>query len=225
MKITYLGHASLLIETQGKCIVVDPFIKSNPAASSIDIKSLKPDFILITHAHMDHVADVQEVAVEGTKLIAVFEIATYFGNRGIDAMGMNTGGKAKFDFGTLKLVTAHHSSVFHDGVQGGNPVGFVLWNEEGCIYIAGDTALTLDMKLIPQMCPPLDLAILPIGDYFTMGYEDAALAAEFVQCKRVLGYHYDTFPPIKIDHAKAKAYFEERGLELVLLPIGQSIEV
>ena len=123
------------------------------------------------------------------------------------------------------MVNAVHSSVLPDGSYGGNPAGFVLWNEEGCIYIAGDTALTMDMQLIPMTCPALDLAVLPIGDNFTMGYREAVIAADFVKCDRVMGVHFDTFPYIEIDHAGAMDAFAESGKSLILPHIGQEIEV
>ncbi len=143
---------------------------------------------------------------------------------------MNHGGRYQFDFGWVKYVNAIHSSVLPDGTYGGNPGGFVIWNEDPgkdntCIYIAGDTALTIDMKLIPEICPKLDLAILPIGDNFTMGYQDATIAAEFVQASKILGCHFDTFPPIVIDHKVATDYFKNKGLELILLDIGKSLTV
>lgn len=138
---------------------------------------------------------------------------------------MNHGGKFSFDFGTAKYINAIHSSVLPDGTYGGNPGGFVLNNDSKSIYIAGDTALTKDMELIPMTCPKLDLAIFPIGDNFTMGCEDACIASDFIGCNKIIGYHYDTFPPIKIDQQKAKDHFSEHGKELILLNIGESLEV
>ncbi len=227
MKITFLGHATLLIEVSGKTIIVDPFISGNSAAPAMDFAALKVDYILLTHGHQDHVLDVEKVAEHNPDalLVSNFEITTYYGAKGIKGHPLNHGGKMKFDFGTLKYVNAIHSSVLPDGTYGGNPGGFVLSSTEGCIYIAGDTALTLDMKLLPVTCPPLDLAILPIGDNFTMGYEDAALASDFVQCNKVMGCHFDTFPPIQIDQAAAQQYFADKGKTLTLLDIGQSIDI
>ncbi len=226
MKITYLGHASLLIETKRTRIVVDPFITPNPKASEVNIQALNPDVILITHAHGDHVADV-ELLASGKEVLLVsnFEIVSYYAERGCKGHGMNIGGQYLFDWGTVKMVNALHSSAFPDGSYGGNPVGFVLWNEEGCVYIAGDTALTLDMQLIAGICPSLDLAVLPIGDNFTMGYEDAAIAAGYVACDKVLGYHYNTFPVIEIDATKALEAFRSKGKELLLLALGESISI
>lgn len=226
MKITFLGHASLLIETNGKKLIVDPFISPNELASSIDINSLDADYILITHGHQDHVVDVESIAKRtNATIISNFEIVSYYGEKGFQGHPMNHGGKFKFDFGTLKYVNAIHSSVLPDGTYAGNPGGFVLWNKEGCIYIAGDTALTLDMKLIPATCPDLDLAVLPIGDNFTMGYEDAKVASGYIECPRIMGYHYDTFPPIKINKEEAKHFFKQSDRVLLLPAIGESVEV
>ena len=137
---------------------------------------------------------------------------------------MNHGGSWTFDFGKVKYVNAIHSSSFPDGTNGGNPGGFVIEGEHKNIYIAGDTALTMDMKLIP-MRTKLDLAIFPIGNNFTMDVEDAIIAAEFVQCDKILGYHYDTFGYIKIDHKQAIQQFFDKGKDLMLLEIGESIEL
>lgn len=226
MKITFLGHASLQIEFNGKQLIFDPFISGNPLASNIDINSLNADYILITHGHQDHVLDVEAIANNtGASLISNYEIITWFGEKGLNGHPMNHGGKFNFDFGTVKYVNAIHSSVLPDGANGGNPGGFVIYNDRASFYVAGDTALTKDMELIPMTCPKLDVAILPIGDNFTMGYEDAAIAAEMIQCDKIIGYHYDSFPPIKIDKEKAKAHFASKGKELILLEIGESIDI
>ncbi len=225
MKITFLGHASLHIEVAGKHLIVDPFISANDKAKHIDVNTLKADYILITHAHQDHILDVESIAKNtGAKVISNYEIVTHFGNLDIEGHPMNHGGSWNFPFGKLTYTNAIHTSSFPDGSYGGNPGGFVLETSEGNIYIAGDTALTMDMKLIPMQCK-LDLAILPIGDNFTMGIESAVIAAQFVACNRVLGYHYDTFGYITIDHAKAIAAFKAKKMDLNLLEIGASLEV
>lgn len=225
MKITYLGHASLAIEVAGKHLIVDPFITPNELARNIDINSLRADYILITHAHMDHIADVETIAKRtGAKVISNYEIVTHYGNKGLEGHPMNHGGSWQFDFGKLTYTNAVHTSSFPDGSYGGQPGGFVLESQEGNLYVAGDTALTMDMKLIPMQCS-IDLAVLPIGDNFTMGMESASVAAEFIDCDRILGYHYDTFGYIVIDHEKAVNAFKKRGKELILLPIGQDIQV
>jgi L-ascorbate metabolism protein UlaG (beta-lactamase superfamily) len=223
MKITYLGHASLAIELAGKNILVDPFITGNELAKAIDVNSLKADYILITHAHQDHILDVESIANRNkAKIISNFEIVTYFGAKGIDGHPMNHGGSWQFDFGTLTYTNAVHSSSFPDGSYGGQPGGFLIKSEEANIYISGDTALSFDMKLI-AMQTNLDLAVLSIGDNFTMGVEDAVIASDFLNCPKVLGYHYDTFGYIKIDHNKAKKIFSDNNKELILLDIGSNL--
>lgn len=225
MKITFYGHASLGIQIRDVNILVDPFISPNEKASHIDIRTLKADYILITHAHQDHIVDVEAVAKRtGAIVISNFEIVNHFGKLGIEGHPMNHGGKWNFEFGTVKYVNAIHTSSFPDGTYGGQPGGFVIEGEHKNIYIAGDTALTLDMKLIPLQTK-LDLAILPIGDNFTMGIDDAILASDFIECDKVLGYHFDTFGYIEIDHQVAKRKFFEKEKDLMLLEIGDSIEL
>ncbi|CAM3715363.1 metal-dependent hydrolase [Flavobacterium chungbukense] len=225
MKITYYGHASLGIEVGGKNIIVDPFITGNPKAAGIDINSLKADYILVTHAHGDHVLDVETIAKNtNAVIVSNAEIATYYGNKGFNSHPMNHGGSWKFDFGRVKYVNAIHSSSFPDGSYGGNPGGFVIEGEHKNIYIAGDTALTYDMKLIP-LRTELDLVILPIGDNFTMDVEDAIIASDFVECDKILGYHFDTFGYIEINHEEAIRKFFDKGKDLMLLQIGESIEL
>lgn len=226
MKITFYGQNSLSIQVSGKNIIVDPFISGNPLSKdTIDITTLKADYILVTHAHQDHILDVEEIAKNtGATIVSNYEIAIYYQAKGFKAHPMNHGGSWKFDFGNLKFVNAIHSSCFPDGKNGGQPGGFVIEGEHKNVYIAGDTALTMDMKLIP-LRTKLDLAILPIGDNFTMGIEDAILASDFVDCDKVLGVHYDTFGFIEIDHDEAKKKFYDAGKDLMLLEIGDSIEL
>jgi L-ascorbate metabolism protein UlaG (beta-lactamase superfamily) len=222
MKITFYGHASLGIETNGKHIIVDPYITANELASHINIDELKADYILLTHAHGDHVLDVEAIAKNtGATIVSNAEIATYYADKGFTSHPMNHGGSWQFDFGRVKYVNAIHSSQFPDGSYGGNQGGFVIEADRN-IYIAGDTALTFDMKLIP-LRTKLDLAILPIGSNFTMDAEDAVIASDFVECNNVLGYHYDTFGYIKIDHEATKKLFEDKGKNLTLLEIGNSL--
>lgn len=226
MKIRFYGQNSLSIETGGKHLIVDPFISENPLSKDkIDIKDLKADYILLTHAHGDHVLDAEAIAKNTrAKIISNFEIVTYYEAKDIEGHGMNHGGSFEFDFGKLKMVNALHSSSFPDGTYGGNPAGFILESDGKTIYIAGDTALTMDMKLIP-MRYQLDLAVLPIGDNFTMDVDDALIASDFIECDRILGCHYDTFGFIEIDHQEAIDKFEDRNKELILLPIGESVEI
>lgn len=225
MKITFYGHASLGIQIKDIYILVDPFITGNEKASAIDINALKADYILVTHAHQDHILDVEAIAKRtGAIIVSNFEIVTHFQNLGLEGHPMNHGGSWDFEFGNLKYVNAIHTSSFPDGTYGGQPGGFIIEGEHKTIYIAGDTALTMDMKLIP-MRTKLDLAILPIGDNFTMGIEDAILASDFVECDKILGYHFDTFGYIEIDHEEAKRKFFDKGKDLMLLEIGESVEL
>ncbi|QCX39486.1 metal-dependent hydrolase [Aureibaculum algae] len=226
MKITYLGHATLSIETQGKTIIVDPFITGNELAKNIDINALKANYILLTHAHGDHILDVEAIAKNtGANIISNFEIVNHFEAKGIKGHPMNHGGTWQFDFGKLHMVNAIHTSSFPDGSYGGNPAGFVLETANHKVYIAGDTALTYDMKLIPMVIGKLDLAILPVGDNFTMGTESAIIASDFVECDKILGCHFDTFGYIKIDHKAAVKKFADKDKDLILLEIGGVIEL
>ena len=226
MQITFLGHASLSIRAENKTLLVDPFISGNEkVAGIVDTSALNPDYILVTHAHQDHILDVEEIGKRsGAVVVSNYEIAMHFEKKGLKAHPMNHGGQRNFDFGKLKYVNAIHTSSFPDGSYGGQPGGFIISAGGKEIYIAGDTSLTMDMKLIP-LSTKLDLAILPIGDNFTMGVDDAVIAAQFVECDKVLGYHYDTFGYIEIDHAQAKSKFEQAGKKLHLLEIGESITI
>lgn len=226
MKITYYGQNCLGLEIMGFHILVDPFITGNDLAKDkIDIKEIKADYILLTHAHQDHTLDAEAIAENtGATIVSNYEIANHYQEKGFKVHPMNHGGAWSFDFGWVKYVNAIHTSSFSDGSYGGQPGGFVIEGEHKNIYIAGDTALTMDMQLIP-MHTKLDLAILPIGDNFTMGIDDAIIASDFVKCDKILGVHYDTFDYIKIDHEEAKKKFYDAEKDLMLLEIGESIEL
>ena len=226
MQVTYYGHASFLVHTQGKKLLFDPFISPNELAANIDVDAIKPDYILLSHGHQDHVADVERIyKTSQPQVVSSFEVVSWFEEKGLDNYHpMNLGGEWQFDFGKLKMVNAVHSSSLPDGSYGGNPAGFVISNEEATFYYAGDTALTLDMKLIAEEFN-LDFAFLPVGNNFTMGIDDASKAAEFVNTKKVIGMHYDTFPYIKIDHDTARETFKKKGLELVLMGIGETTNI
>lgn len=226
MKLTFYGHACFSIELEGKTLLFDPFISPNELAKDIDINAIKADYIFISHGHEDHLADVEAIAKNNdSTIVSNFEIISWLGNKGLTkAHPMNHGGSWNFDFGKVKYVNAVHSSTLPDGSSGGNPGGFVVETKEGNFYFAGDTALHMDMKLIP-LFTTLDFAILPIGDNFTMGITDAIMATQFVETDKVVGVHYDTFGYIKIDKEIAVKKFKSNQIELHLPAIGETIEI
>lgn len=226
MTFTYYGHSCFSIEVNGKKLLFDPFISGNELARNIDVNSIEADYILVSHGHMDHTLDLVPIASRtGAKVICAWEIFSWLGKQGIDNVHpMNTGGQWKFDFGTVKCVTAHHSSGLPDGSYGGNPMGFIVTTADKNFYYSGDTALTMDMQLIPTWAS-IDVAIMPLGDNFTMGPEDAVRAAKMVQCEKIVGVHYDTFGFIKIDHNNTNELFTRNGLSLLLPQIGETISI
>ena len=227
MKVTYLGHACVNIQIEGAHFLVDPFISASPLAGHIDINSIEATYILLTHAHADHILDAEAIAKRtGAPLITNPEILGHYRKLGLDGHDMNIGGSHRFLDGKvkIKMVKAVHSSSFPDGSYGGNPTGFLINYKDQTIYISGDTALTMDMKIIPHQYK-VDLAILPIGNNYTMGVRDALTAAKFVETNNVLGVHYDTFDVIKIDKEASKRKFSDAHKRLHLLEIGNSLEV
>ena len=227
MKLTYYGHACFSVVAAGKTLLFDPFITPNPLASGIDINQINADYILLSHGHGDHVADVVAIAGRtGATVIAPFEVGSWFEAKGVkNVQGMNHGGAAKMPFGRVKLTAAIHSSSMPDGSYGGNPCGFIVESDGGNFYYSGDTALTLDMKLVAEHTKSLRFAVLPIGDFFTMGIDDALHAAEFVGAMKIVGVHYDTFPPIKLDREAATEAARTAGKQLLLPTIGETIEL
>lgn len=224
MQLTYYGHACFAVDIDGARLLFDPFISPNPLAAGIDVEAIAADYVLVSHGHGDHVADVAAITKRtGATLLSNYEIVQWFAGQGVTkGHGMNFGGSVRLPFGRVKFVTAVHSSTLPDGTPGGNPGGFVVTGGGTTFYYAGDTALTYDMKLIAEACA-VDVAVLPIGDTFTMDAADAARAAEFVGTKTVVGVHYDTFPPIAIDHDAARAAFAARGITLLLPAIGETV--
>jgi len=224
MKFTYYGHSCFQADVAGKKILFDPFITPNELASSIDINSIEADYILISHGHVDHIADGITLAhATQAKVVCSWEIHEWMNRQGVpNTHPMNTGGKWDFGDFVVKCTAAQHSSGLPDGSYGGNPMGFIIYTKEGNFYYSGDTALTTDMQLIPKWAK-LNFAVLPIGDNFTMGPEDASDAAGMIGCNTVIGVHFDTFGYIRIDHEKAVKTFADKGCKLILPEIGKTI--
>lgn len=226
MKVTYYGHSCFDVEIKGKHLLFDPFISPNPLASKIKIDEIKADYLLLSHAHGDHVADAETIAKRtGAMLISNYEICMYYAKKGINTFRpMNTGGSFSTPEFTVKSVNAVHSSSFEDGANGGSPGGFVISSQEGNFYYAGDTALTPDMKLIGEEIE-LNFAMLPIGDNFTMGFKDAIVAADYVKCNNIVAMHYNTFDLIKVDTTEVKQTFEKAGKKITFIEIGETKEI
>ena len=220
MKVSFHGHAVVQVETNGKTILFDPFITGN-SLTDLRVEDVKPDVIILTHGHSDHVGDTLELAKKHDALVVgIAELATYLGWQGVRTHGMNIGGSYEFDFGKVTLTPAFHSTGYMTAdeqiIYLGMPAGVVFSAEGKTIYHVGDTALYSDMKLIGDK-HAIDLAFIPIGDNFTMGPEDAAAAAKLLQAKTVVPIHYNTFPPIKQD--------PNRFLELLEAGNGRIMEV
>jgi len=224
MKITYYGHSCFGVEINGKHLLFDPFISPNELAKKVNVDIVPADYILISHGHEDHIADVLQISKRTkAKIICNWEINVWLSKQGLENIHpMNIGGKIKLDFGNIKCVNAVHSSGLPDGSYGGNPMGFVVESNEGNFYYAGDTALTYDMKLIGEY-RSVNFAFLPIGDNFTMGVDNAIIASKFINCSDIIGMHYDTFGYIKIDKNEAIQKFRQAGKSLTLMEIGDSL--
>ena len=197
-QFTWLGHATWKIETEDVVILLDPFLNDNPSAK-IKADEIKPDFILVSHGHFDHISDAASIAKRcNATVVANYEIAEWLGKQGVQkTIGMNIGGATTLPFGKVKLVQAIHSSMLPDGSYGGGAGGFVLDLPDGRVYFACDTALFSDMKLIGEL--GIDLFVCPVGDLYTMGPEDSIKAIHFVSPKKVTPTHYNTWPPINQD--------------------------
>ena len=223
MDFKYYGHSCFSVTINNKYVLFDPFVTPNDLANTvIQVDKIPADYILISHGHSDHTADCVRIAIRtGAKVVCTWEISEWLSKQGVSNIHpMNTGGKWNFDGFTVKCIVAQHSSSMSDGSYGGNPLGFLITSSEGNFYYSGDTALTLDMQLVPRWAK-LNFAVLPIGDNFTMDAIDAAECSRLIDCKTIIGVHYDTFGFIKIDHQKAINAFEEVGAKLLLMKIGE----
>ncbi|PIC97568.1 metal-dependent hydrolase [Sporosarcina sp. P26b] len=225
MKISYHGHSIVKIETKGKTILIDPFITGNKL-TDLKAENEKPDVILLTHGHNDHVGDTMEIAKrEDILVVAPNELAVYLGFQGLKTHGMNIGGAKEFDFGTVKYTQAFHSSSYttedNEIIYTGMPAGLLLTIEDKVIYHAGDTSLFSDMKLYGE--DGIDVAFLPIGDNFTMGPKDAAKAVELLNPKLTVPVHFNTFPPIELEPEDFKSLVTNH--EVKIMQPGDSVEL
>lgn len=224
MNITYYGHATVGFEIDGVNVLIDPFLTSNPH-TDVDPSTLRPDYLLLTHAHFDHIEDVELIAkASDATIVATHELATYYEKKGFSVHGMNIGGGHAFPFGRVTMTQAFHSSSFDMGdtpVYMGMPAGFIIETNELTVYHAGDTSLFSDMKMYGERFE-IDVAFLPIGDNFTMGPTDALDAAQWLQAKRVVPIHFDTFPPIKQD---AQAFCDQLHRRGLLIEPNTTIEI
>jgi L-ascorbate metabolism protein UlaG (beta-lactamase superfamily) len=224
MKLTYYGHSCFAVETAGHHLLFDPFITGNELAKHIRLEDIKADYILVSHGHVDHILDTVALAQRtGSFVISNWEIVTWLGKQGLKKLHpMNLGGAHAFPFGRVKYTPAVHSSGLPDGSYGGNPGGFVVENPDGAFFYSGDTALSHDFDFIGEEFS-LRFAVLPIGDNFTIGPTDAIRLAKMIKVRHVVGVHYDTFPPIKLDRHTAYAHFQQAGLTLHLPAIGETM--
>jgi L-ascorbate metabolism protein UlaG (beta-lactamase superfamily) len=221
-KLTYFSHAAWKIETQGKTILIDPFFSGNPT-SPVSAEEVKADYIIITHAHGDHIGDAVPIArAHGAMIISNFEIANWCGTQGVDAHPMHIGGAHEFPFGKVKMIQAFHGSSFPDGSYGGMPTGILVMAEGKTLYHTGDTGLFGDMRLIAEM-NPVDILLIPIGDNFTMGLEDAVKAVELIRPKKAIPMHYKTFDVIECDPNEFVNRVRKLGIQAEVLDYGQTI--
>lgn len=225
MKLKYFGHSAFQIKTiMGHTILIDPFLDDNPV-SPVKSKDVTADFIILTHGHGDHVGDAFKIAKKGNPLfICVNELAEWVKSKGFNAHNMHIGGAHNFNFGRVKFTIAHHGSLTPDNQYAGEASGVLITIEEKTIYHTGDTGLFYDMKLIGEM-NPINYMLLPIGDNYTMGIEDAVKAVELARPKVAIPMHFNTFPVIKSDPDKFKKSVEEKGFKCRVLNFGEEIEL
>ena len=224
VKLTYLSHSAWLVENEKTRIVIDPFLTGNPLASHKP-QDIRADYIILSHAHGDHIGDTEEIArANDSTIIANFEIATHFGNKGFNVHPMHIGGAHTFDFGRVKLTQAFHGSSFPDGSYGGMPAGILLTIDDKTIYHTGDTGLFSDMQLIGRH-EKINAMLVCIGDNFTMGIDDAAEAVALVKPELAIPMHYKTFDMIDVDPEEFVSKVELMELKAQVVDFGASIDI
>ncbi len=222
-KLTYLGHSAFYVEGSKGRLVIDPFLTGNPLAKAKP-SDIRVDYVLLSHGHGDHLGDAVEIAkANHATIIAPFELANYCASKGVEVHQMHIGGGHNFPFGRVKLTIAHHGSAAPDGTYTGNPCGFLITMDGKLLYHSGDTSLFYDMKLIGDM-NKIDVALLPIGDNFTMGIEDAVKAVEFLNPGLVIPMHYKTFDVIDVEPQDFVNAVKANGQKSQILPVGETLE-
>ncbi len=226
MKLKYFSHSGFQITTDsGIRILIDPFLDDNPT-SPVKSKDVEADYIILSHAHNDHLGDAMKIAKKGkVTFICVNELGIYLTSKGFQTHNMHIGGGYNFEFGRVKFTIAHHGSMTPDGHYAGEPAGIILQADGKTIYHTGDTGLFLDMKLIAEMNGPIDYMMLPIGDNFTMNITDAIRAAELVRPKMAIPIHYNTFDVIKADPQEFKSKVEAVGINSRVMDYGEEIKL
>ncbi len=226
MKLVFHGHSCWEIVGATHRVLIDPFLTGNPKADVTPESFTKLDAILISHGHGDHLGDTESIAKRtGALVIAIYEIANYYSDRGCKTHGMSIGGGHDFPFGRVKLVIAHHGSTGPEGESLGSPAGIVLHMDGKRIYHAGDTGVFLDMQLIAELNGPFDACMLPIGDNFTMGIDDAVRACELIRAKLFLPMHYDTYPIIEADAEEFVRRVAKKDMRAEIARVRSAIEI
>ena len=224
LKLTYHGHSCFELEGDGHRVIVDPFLNGNTHAK-VKPANIKVAAVLVSHGHGDHVGDAVEIAKHNKcEVVTNFEIANWLADQGVQAHGMHIGGSHVFPWGRVKLTPALHGSSLPDGSYGGNPAGLLIWMGGKCVYYAGDTGIHSDMALYGRL-NPIDLALLPIGDNYTMGIDDAVEAAVLCQAKEAVPIHFDTFPVIPADPGEFVRKCQARGIRARVVAFGETVEV
>lgn len=224
MELQFLGHSAFYIKTSNGSFVIDPFMSGNPSCDT-DIEKINVDDVLLTHGHGDHIGDAIEIAKKNNATItAIFEIANYCSKQGVETTGLNFGSKVPYKWGTAALVPATHSSSLPDGSYAGCPGGYVMDIDGKTLYHTGDTGLTYEFKMIKEYYKP-EIAMLPIGGFYTMGIDEAIVAAEWLGVKEVIPMHYNTFPPIKTDVNKFADLLAKKSIKCHILSPGESLKI